>query len=152
MYNEMGLTANRDEVAAAIESADVFLVGFRNTTERLVVDTRQDEKTAPMIETSESTGSLEGRMHWLGQRRPEFGLPEAFKFFVWPNSMEWLVASGTWEGVRAKLVGQGHDEWVAAQMGKALEDLYAVELQTARDAIVGNGYMTIWPVQRETDE
>jgi hypothetical protein len=152
MYSETGLVATRDDVSKAIDACDVFLIGFRNTTMRLIVDTRHADKDGPMVETTESTGSIEGRMFWLGQRRPNFGLPEAFKFFVWPNSIDWLVASGTWERIRSRVAGIGFDAEIDAQMDKALEELKAIEHETNVHAITGKGHLTIWPAAEEDPE
>jgi hypothetical protein len=144
MYSETGLVATKDEVAKAVEACDVFLVGFRNTSMRLIVDTRSNDDISPMIETTESTGSIEARMFWLGKRRPEFGLPEAFKFFIWPNSIDWLVASGTWERIGSRVFGLGHDDEVSAQLDKSLAELQEIEHRTNVDAVTGQGYMTMW--------
>ncbi|MEX2236305.1 MAG: hypothetical protein WEB00_02030 [Dehalococcoidia bacterium] len=145
MYGETGLLVTQDDVARAIDKCDVFLVGFRNTSDRLVVDTRFTDSEPPMVEVSESTGSIEGRMFWLGQRRPQFGLPQQFKFFVWPNSIGWLLESGTWERIRQRLIGHGFDEAVEAQMEVSLQELRDVEQDSTMAAIVGEGYQTIWP-------
>jgi hypothetical protein len=145
MYSETGLVATENDVAKAIDNCDVFLIGFRNTTDRLIVDTRVRDGEGPMIEITESTGSIEGRMFWLGQRRPGFGLPEQFKFFVWPNSVDWLVESGTWERIRSRVTGVGYDAEVAAQMDVALDELREIEHETNIAAVRGDGYVSLWP-------
>lgn len=145
MYSETGLVATENDVAKAIDNCDVFLIGFRNTTDRVIVDTRTSDGEGPMIEITESTGSIEGRMFWLGQRRPGFGLPEQFKFFVWPNSVDWLLESGTWERIRSRVTGVGFDAEVAAQMDVALDELREIERETNVAAVRGDGYVSLWP-------
>ena len=47
--------------------------------------------------------SVQERYLWLGQHRGTFGAPEAFSFFVWPQSIESLMESSVLAPLRARL-------------------------------------------------
>ena len=85
MRSENGVLIDVGEVAGIVDKADVFLVGFANFSERLLVDTRSDERTRPLVKVVASLGSFQERIFWLGQNRPTLGMPKAFSFINWPH-------------------------------------------------------------------
>ena len=49
MYSENGVLVDFDEISKLLSTADVFTVGFATFPERLIVDTRTNERETPMI-------------------------------------------------------------------------------------------------------
>src|SRR5207247_9264630 len=86
MRSENGILVDVGEVAGIVDKADVLLVGFANFSERLLVDTRSDRQTRPLIRVVPSLGSYQDRIFWLGQNRPTLGMPNGFSFLNWPHS------------------------------------------------------------------
>src|SRR5207248_2827500 len=122
MRSENGILIDVGEVAGIVDKADVFLVGFANFSERLLVDTRSDERTRPLVKVVPSLGSFQERIFWLGQNRPTLGMPNAFSFIKWPHSPGFLVESGLWERIRERVNG-GADRASAAACDRAIERL-----------------------------
>lgn len=143
MYTENGLIVDLEEVRKVIEQADVFGVGFRLFGERLFVDTRTNAQDGPFIGAVEPLGGIQERMHWLGQQRPRFGMPERFAFFFWPNSLRFFEESGIWEAVTRRVLESGHPT-AAAQADRAIATLRQLEQTAMHNAITGEHHRTMW--------
>ena len=148
MRSENGILVDVGEVAGIVDKADVFLVGFANFSERLLVDTRSDERTRPLVRVVPSLGSYQDRIFWLGQNRPTLGMPKGFSFINWPHSPGFLEEAGIWERIRARVDATG-DPLSDAACDRAIERLARLELKTMVDAIHGERHVTLWP--REED-
>lgn len=131
-----------EELRKVVENCDVFTVGFRLFPERLIVDTRENDQDGPMIEVVEPVSTVEERFFWLGQRRPSFGVPQQFMFFVWPHSIRYLTECGLMERIRQRLGHAGHD--LSGQVDQALVRLQRLEDQATFEAITGRNYHTLW--------
>jgi hypothetical protein len=131
-----------DEVRKVVDSCDVFTIGFRIFPERMVVDTRAQGEEGPMIEVVEPVATVEERFFWLGKRRPNFGVPEQFTFFVWPHSIRYLRECGLADRIRDRLTAAWADAGEAfdAEMAR-VEHL---ERRAVVDAIVGKNHHTLW--------
>lgn len=141
MYREDGQLVAVDDVRDAIEQADVLIVGFRDFTERMLVDRRTNETDGPLVRVVEPVGGVAERMHWLGQHRPRFGLPQRFTFFVWPHSLGYLEATGVVRALRESVASGTGSE----QLSAALGELHAVERAARRSAIHGtHPWRTLW--------
>ncbi len=143
MYTENGLLVDITEIQEIVATADVFTIGFRLFPERLVIDTRYDDKETPMVAIVDPVESLQERYFWLGQHRPSLGMPEQFMFFSWPHSPNYLVDSGVWAKIRERLVAS-HFSGASETCDAALRDLIARERSANIDAITGARYETIW--------
>ena len=108
--------------ASSSRSADVFTVGFATFPERLIVDTRSNERETPMIQVVEPARSARDRMVWLSRRRPSLGAPEAFSFFAWPHSPNFMLQSGIWDRIRRR-VDADIDSEVGVQCDLAIKQL-----------------------------
>jgi hypothetical protein len=64
-------------------------------------------------------------------------------FFYWPHSIGYLVDSGVWDEIRARLVGRGY-AGAASTCDAALQDLVQRERAANVDAITGTRYQTLW--------
>jgi hypothetical protein len=144
VFTENGLLIDLDEVGKVVEDCDVFTIGFRIFPQRLIIDSRETDDTGPMVEVVEPVASVEERFHWLGRRRPNFGVPEKFSFFVWPHSLEFLESCGLMERIAARLRAGERPE-VAKMIEAALVELRRLERSSLRLALVGEGYQALWP-------
>lgn len=147
MNGENGVMIDVGEVRNVVDNADVFAVGFRNFSKRLFVDTRSDDTVRQMVAVVEPLGSPQERFFWLGQTRPSLGVPKAFGYFNWPQSPNYLIESGVWELIRAR-VGAASDPVVDQQCETALEELRELERQTTLAAIRGDEHLTLWSRSR----
>lgn len=150
LFTENGLMIDLEEVRKVVEGCDVFTMGFRLFPERLIIDTRSDEHAGPMIEVVEPVSTVEERFFWLGQRRPSFGVPQQFTFFVWPHSIGYLEESGLLDRIRRRVYPGDETGQIGHQMARAVTRLFLLEKQATGDAILGRNYHTLW--ERETDE
>ena len=143
MFTENGVMIDLDELRKVVDDCDVFTIGFRLFPQRLIVDTRRSSEEGPMVEVVEPVNTVEERFFWLGKRRPSFGVPEQFTFFVWPHSLRFLAECGVVENIRQRL-GTAEQPEVARAVDKALAELERLERGAVQEAIVGRNYHTLW--------
>jgi hypothetical protein len=144
LFTENGLMIDLEEVRKVVENCDVFTMGFRLFPERLIVDTRSDTTTGPMIEVVEPVSSVEERFFWLGQRRPSFGVPQQFTFFVWPHSIGYLEESGLMDRIRHRIYPADETGRIGHHLARAMRRLFILEQQATADAIRGRNFHTLW--------
>jgi hypothetical protein len=144
VLSENGVLIDLFEVRRVVDTCDVFTVGFRLFPQRLLVDTRFNAEEGPLVSVVEPVATVEERFFWLGQKRPRFGMPQRFAFFIWPHSIAMLEELGLGERIRGRcrsaLWPQGD-----AQVDEAFSQLRALERQTVLDAIRGRNCHTLWP-------
>jgi hypothetical protein len=143
MYGENGQIIDLDEVRQAIAQADVLIIGFRSFPERLILDSRRNDAAGPMARVVTPVSGVEERMHWLGQNRPQFGLPERFTFFVWPHTVRYFDETGVANALHAS-AGPGDG---TAQLADALDELRRLEHAANRAAVDGGPWRTLWHAQ-----
>ena len=143
MHTENGLLVDITEIGEIVNNADVFTIGFRLFPERVVIDTRHDEREIPMVAIVDPVESMQERFFWLGQHRPSLGVPQQFMFFYWPHSVGYLEESGVWDQIRARLVSS-HFGGAAETCDAALRDLREREHAATVEAIRGQRYQTLW--------
>ena len=151
MYSENGVLVDFDEISKLVRSADVFTVGFATFPERLIVDTRYNERETPMIQVVEPARSARDRMVWLSRRRPSLGVPEAFSFFAWPHSPNFMVQSGIWDRIRRRVDADLNSE-VSVQCDLAIKQLLNLDREATYALLKGEHCLTLWPQQPEEDE
>ncbi len=144
MFTENGLVIDLDDVGRVVEHADVFTIGFRLFPERLLVDTRIRGDHGVLIRLVEPASSIQERFFTLGRLRPDFGPPERFMFFLWPHSVGFLRASGTWRHIGARAERDPHGR---AQLEEAWASLVRLEREAEIAAIGGENCHTIWSAQ-----
>jgi hypothetical protein len=97
----------------------------------------------------EPVATVEERYHWLGRKRPSFGPPERFTFFLWPHSIALLEQCGVVARIRHRCEAT---EWPKAV--SLFDEVMAVlrerEVQATRAAITGVDYRTIWPSEKRS--
>jgi hypothetical protein len=151
MYSENGVLVDFDEISKLLSTADVFTVGFATFPERLIVDTRANDRESPMIQVVEPARSARDRMVWLSRRRPSLGVPEAFSFFAWPHSPSFMVQSGIWDRIR-RTVGAEDDNQVAVQCELAIKQLHNLDREATLALLKGEHCLTLWPHEEDDEE
>ena len=146
MFTENGVMIDFEEVRKVIDKCDVFTVGFRLFSDRLIVDTRTTGEEGPIIEIVEPVGTVEERFFWLGQRRPKFGVPESFTFFVWPHSVPYLEDSGLMDRIRQRVYPLDNTDNgdIGHMVAESMVRLHTLEHKATVDAVSGRNYHTLW--------
>ncbi len=144
MFGDNGSLIDLEEAMKVVQEADVFTAAFGLFPQRLLVDTRTSDTEGPSLEVVEPVGSLAERYFWLGQRRPSFGPPQRFAFFLWPHSIAFLREAGVVDGIRGRLE-RANASSVATIVEVAIAELEKLERQAILDAIIGQHHHTIWP-------
>ena len=144
VYGDSGIGIDLDSAVEAVDGADIFVLGFPFCEERLLIDLRPDEHSAPLVGMVEPVGNAQDRIEWLNSRRPGLTPPDSFLFFVWPHSTEYLDAAPILGTARERVrLEQGID--ISDDLAQALVELRRLEAQHTLDAIGGGeGFETIW--------
>ena len=152
MFTENGVLIDFEELRKVIDNCDVFTVGFRLFSERMIVDTRTTGEEGPMAEIVAPVGTVEERFFWLGQRRPKFGVPESFTFFIWPHSIRYLEESGMMDRIRQRIYPLDIENGeIGRSVAESMTRLHTLEHKATIDAISGRNYHTLWEHEAETD-
>jgi hypothetical protein len=151
MYSENGVLVDVDEISKLVNSADVFTVGFATFPERLIVDTRSNDRETPMVQVVEPARSARDRMVWLSRRRPSLGAPQSFSFFAWPHSPNFMVQSGIWDRVRRRVNADSEFE-VGVQCDLAMKQLLNLDRQATLALLKGEHCLTLWPPQPDGED
>lgn len=150
MFSENGVLVDFEEISKLVEAADVFTVGFATFPERLIVDARGNDVETPMVQVVEPARSARDRLNWLNRRRPSLGAPEAFSFFAWPHSPNFLMQSGVWDRIRNR-VEQG-DPQVSVQCDLAIKQLLNLDREATMSILRGDHCLTLWPRDKDEDD
>jgi hypothetical protein len=144
MYSENGVLVDFAEITRIIETGEVFIIGFSNFPQRLLVDTRSNENETPLVQVVEPSSGARQRLAWLKSRRPTLGEPEAFVFFPWPHSAAFLIETGTWDQIVRRVVGD-YDPAVRVQCEVAITRLQQLEHEAMMAVLRGDNCLTLWP-------
>jgi hypothetical protein len=121
----------------------VIVVGFLWFAERLLIDTRTDAETGPLVAVVAPVANVQERFHWLGRHRGMFGMPEAFSFFTWPQTLRGLVERDALRTLRNRLAATSTDG--PEMLDRALATLMELERGAMKAAIRGDKpWETIW--------
>jgi hypothetical protein len=150
LFTENGLIIDMEEIQKVVENCDVFTIGFRMFPERLIVDARTTDSDGPMVEVVEPVATVEERFFWLGQRRPSFGVPQQFTFFVWPHSLRYFDECGLSDMIRHRVYPEDETGEISRQMAHSMFQLIAFEQRATFDAIHGRNYHTLWEREETT--
>jgi len=151
LFTENGVLIDLEEVRKVVEHADVFTIGFRTFPERMIVDSRTSSDEGPMLEIVEPVATVEERFFWLGQRRPHFGVPDRFTFFVWPHSIAYLEESGLMDRIRQRIYPLDENGDLGRHVAHAMFRLHILERKATRDAVTGKNYHTLWAREDEPE-
>jgi hypothetical protein len=134
---------DRDALEQVLSQADVLTVGFTLFPQRLLIDARASDDTGPMVKLVAPVASVQERYLWLGKYRGEFGMPQGFSFFVWPQTVRGLIERDGLRTMRERLAAAPGDG--VEQLDQALAELRQLEVEEFRRAIRGEGHWrTLW--------
>ena len=132
-----------DEVIKTIRSAEVLTFRFVTLSQRLLIDNRSSEIDPPLVRLVPRARSVEERFRSLKQLRPRFRVPDKISAIQWPKFVDTLVESGVWDAIVQRVAAKGFPE-AARQCESVLQDLRALERQEVSNAILGEGYQSLW--------
>ncbi len=143
MLGDHGIEIDREAVEELLTSADVLVIGFTLFGERLLIDTRTNPETGPMVAIVEPLGGVQERYHWLGVNRGMFGMPEAFSFFAWPGTIRMLDEQNILGTIRERVAATSNDG--GETFDRAIATLRRMEMAAIRGAIRGDApWRTLW--------
>ena len=146
MFGDNGTVIDLDSAAEAIAAAEVLVIGFDFTADRMLIDLRSDPggHTPPLVELVEPLGSATERTLWLQERRPDVAPPERFIFMGWPHTAQFLKDAALLDMVTTRMKAeQGIDP--SEDLGTILKELRRRERLDTRSAVTGaEGFETLW--------
>jgi hypothetical protein len=146
MFSEDGPALDQEAMDEALQDADVIVLGFDFTDDRLLIDLRDDPRgnTPPIVEIVEPLANAEERQIWLSGRRPGLRHPDELLFFVWPNSVTALERSPLIEGAAQRIEREQHVD-VRGNLRDTMDDLRERERFDLIAAVRGGeGFETLW--------
>jgi hypothetical protein len=97
-----------------------------------------------MVAIAPPAGSVQERYLWLGKHRGSFGVPEAFSFFVWPQTARTLAGGDALATLRNRLEAAGGEK-AALSLDTALGELLELDRRAMRTAVRGEKpWATVW--------
>ena len=146
MFGDNGPVIDLDRAADAIAEAEVLVIGFDFTQDRMLIDLRSDPGglTPPLVELVEPLGSATERTLWLQERRPDVAPPERFIFMGWPHTAQFLGDAALLDVIARRLKNeQGID--ASDDLDSILRELRRRERLDTRSAVTGaEGFETLW--------
>ena len=146
MFGDNGPVIDLDSAADAIAEAEVLVIGFDFTQDRMLIDLRSDPGglTPPLVELVEPLGSATERTLWLQERRPDVAPPERFIFMGWPHTAQFLGDAALLDVIARRLKNeQGID--ASDDLDGILRELRRRERLDTRSAVTGaEGFETLW--------
>ncbi|HMO55000.1 MAG TPA: hypothetical protein PJ994_10890 [Tepidiformaceae bacterium] len=144
MRTENGLTLDMAAVEKLLREGDVITIGFTLFPQRLLVDTRFNASDGQWVGLVEPVASVQERYLWLGKHRGSFGPPNGFAFFVWAQTVRYLVESGALAPLRARLTTQAAEE-----LDTVIDEALEMERRAMLDAVRGaEHWPAIWEAER----
>jgi hypothetical protein len=134
---------NLDEILQTIETADVVRIRFGLLEKRLLIDNRYSEYEGPLVKVVNRSGSSEESFRSLKRLRPRFPLPEKMTAIMWPKYVSTLQNTGVWDAIVSRVARSGHED-SRRQCDEVLSELLKLEKREIRNAIVGEGFQTVW--------
>lgn len=135
-----------DDICSTIRSSDVIAVRFVVIGQRLILDFRATEIDGPMVKVVPPVTSVEERYRSLKRLRPRFPSPEKIVAIWWPRFTKSLETTGVWSLILQRVSEAGHPDAVRVAE-KVLEELVALEEAQQRQAVVGDGFRTLWSAE-----
>jgi hypothetical protein len=131
------------EIAASVRTSELIVLRFVTIGERLLLDFRSNDVDGPLVRVVQPVKSVEERFAELQQLRPRFGRPEKVIVIWWPRFARSLAETEIWPAVMERISDAGHAAAVRCA-DEALAELVALERQTQRNAVLGEGFRTLW--------
>ncbi|RLT28188.1 MAG: hypothetical protein DWI48_01460 [Chloroflexi bacterium] len=137
-----------DAVIQNIDEAEVVTLHFPMLRQTLLIDTRLDAQSLPLVRVVPMVNNTTERFASLEAMRPGLERPRSITMIPWARSVEALEWAGVWPRVIARLEASG-DETTLLDARRAFRQLRSLELVELREAIVGRQYRTVWRARAE---
>ena len=131
------------ELFNTIEKTEVLGILFPIIRHTLVVDTRTNAETGPMVAVLPMARGLEDRIRIIHRMRPQFPRPEQMDIVSWPKYISSLITLGVGNALAKRLAATGSVE-VMREFRSAVEQLARLEKAEMVRVITGENYHTIW--------
>lgn len=131
------------EVRRHLEETQVVGFFFPFIRRTLLLDTRTSAADQPMILVVPMVNSVDDRMRSLKRLRPRFPKPESMTLIPWPRFVAAIQRLGLWELIERRMVALG-GEAMHDRCSEAFTELLREERTQIKNAIVGEGYQTLW--------
>lgn|GEM_PF-1124862 len=133
------------EILSGIGEADVITIFFPLLRRALVVDTRHDLESGPMVLVDKQTRSMEERIAGIEKMRPQFGRVRAILGIPWVRSVKRLQEDGIAECLFRRLLAANMSSYEAqAAIDRAIDRLWRYEQMAFTRMIQGTGFATLW--------
>jgi hypothetical protein len=146
-----GFEMDLETALANIRDAEVISLYFPHLRKTLLIDTRTDEHTGPLVVVVEMTSSSQDRLRSLRRMRPQFPRPESITLIPWQRRVVTLEALGVWRVIEARLAELAPARTLESAHA-CLDELRAFERRELRRAITGEQYQTLWGRLGVSDE
>jgi hypothetical protein len=131
------------EVRRHLEETQVVGFFFPFIRKTLLLDMRSNNVDPPLVIVVPMVNSAEERLRSLRRLRPRFPRPESMTLIPWPKWVASLQRLGIWELIERRMVALG-GEAMQGRVAEAFADLQREEHAQVRNAILGEGYQTLW--------
>ncbi|MCL4243391.1 MAG: hypothetical protein KJ048_18730 [Dehalococcoidia bacterium] len=140
MRTENGIPIDTEAMEKLLTHGDLITIGFTLFPLRLLIDTRTNDTDGQWVGLVEPVASVQERYLWLGRHRGSFGPPQAFSFFVWPQTVRGLVERDVLRTLRQRLSPEA-----SAALDSALDSALDLERQAIVAAVRGSeAWPAIW--------
>ena len=137
-----------NKVMESLENGEVISISFPRFNKALVIDTRQNNSTGPLIMISPTVRSPRERIRTLRRMRPGFPKVNMMTVIPWAKSVESLVSTGIWDKVLNRMKREDYPQ-NERKCGKILRDLYQLEKAELTEVLIGDSYHTLWSVGQQ---
>ncbi|GIS65397.1 MAG: hypothetical protein CM1200mP3_16450 [Chloroflexota bacterium] len=91
-----------NKVMESLEKGEVISISFPRFNKALVIDTRQNNSTGPLMMISQAVRSPRERVRALRRMRPGFPKVNMITVIPWAKSVESLVSMGIWDKILSR--------------------------------------------------
>jgi len=138
-----------DDVIQGIQKADVMSIFFPALRKSMVIDTRFNPNSGPMISLLPMVGSPEERLQSLGRLRPGFPQVNELTIVEWTRYVDSLLTLGVWDQIVDRFKERQQVEAVA-DCEKVLKKLRCLEREELVAVVLGTNHRTIWPLEEDS--
>ena len=145
MMLDSGPDLDLNRVAQNIDEADVITIYFPLLGKTLILDSRRNEHTGPLITIVPIATDSVDRYQSFRKIRPAFPRPESISMIPWPRRIDSLTRLGIWSHVmnRVKELTPDYRSFVQAA-DSCLHELRELEMTELLRAVSGEQYHTLW--------
>lgn len=137
------------EILSGISDADVITIFFPLLRRALVVDTRHDAESGPVVQVDVQARSMEERIEGIEKARPHLGRVRAILGIPWVRSVKRLEEEGISDCLYRRLLSADMSPNEAqAAVKRAVGQIWRYEQMAFTRMIQGTGFSTLWTAKR----